>query len=269
MKRADAKGVRIAYDDRGPASRGPAFLCLPGWCVNRGFFDALAAQLSARHRVLALDWCGHGDSEKPTTDFGHAGLLEDALSVLDASGADTIIPVAQAHGAWVAVELRRRLGARVPAIVATSWLVLDPPPPFTGVLQALQDEARWQQARDQLLSMWTAGASADIVQRVHSEMGAYGFDMWARAARAIAGEYALNGNPLRAMAASTPAPRFLHVYSQPRAPEFLAAQQSFARENPWFEVHRLDALSHFPPLEAPAATADAIERFAASSDSSV
>src|SRR6185503_20570947 len=107
MKHADAAGVRIAWDDRGSASRGPAFLCLPGWCVNRGFFDPLAAQLSARHRVLTLDWRGHGDSDKPTTDFGHARLLDDALAVLDASGADTVVPIAQAHGAWIALELRR------------------------------------------------------------------------------------------------------------------------------------------------------------------
>jgi pimeloyl-ACP methyl ester carboxylesterase len=65
------------------------------------------------------------------------------------------------------------------------------------------------------------------------------------------------------MAALAPPPRLLHLFSQPRAPEFLAAQESFAREHPWFEVRRLNAVSHFPPLEAPDATAAEIERFAA------
>jgi pimeloyl-ACP methyl ester carboxylesterase len=66
------------------------------------------------------------------------------------------------------------------------------------------------------------------------------------------------------VAALTPPPRFLHVFSQPRAPEFLAAQESFARDNPWFQARRLEAASHFPPLEAPDTTAAELVRFAAS-----
>jgi len=262
MKHATAHGVRIAYDDRGTDSGRPTFLCLPGWGVNRGFFAPLAERLAARHRVITLDWRGHGDSGSASADFGHAELLEDALSVVDASGAESVIPIGQAHGAWVAVELANRLGARVPAIVATSWLVLDPPPPFLGALDALQDESKWQETRDRLFSMWTDGAPPEIAERARREMGAYGFEMWARAGRCIAAEYARHGNPLRAISALSPPPRFLHVFSQPKAPEFLAAQQSFADVNAWFEVRRLDAVSHFPPLEVPGATAAEIERFA-------
>jgi pimeloyl-ACP methyl ester carboxylesterase len=263
MKHAGVHGLRIAYDDLATSARGPALVCLPGWAVNRGFFAPLAERLAARHRVIALDWRGHGDSEPSSAEFGHAELLEDALAVVEASGAESVIPIGQAHGAWMALELRRRLGARVPGIVACSWLVLDPPPLFREVLAALQDPNRWQQARDQLFSMWTAGASVNIAERVRGEMGAYGFQMWARGGRAIADEYGRHGNPLRAMAALTPPPRFLHVFSQPRAPEFLGAQESFARDHPWFEVRRIDAVSHFPPLEAPEAIAAEIERFLA------
>ncbi len=263
MKHVEKNGVRIAYDDRGPVGGGAAFLCLPGWGVNRGFFAPLAEQLARQNRVLTLDWRGHGDSGSPPGDFGHTELALDALAVLEASGAETVIPIGQAHGAWIAVELRRRLGARVPAIVASSWLVLDPPPPFLGVLRALQDQERWQQARDQLLSMWTSGAPAEVAERVRREMGAYGFEIWARAGRSIADAYARHESPLRAIAALTPPPPFLHLFSQPKAPEFLAAQESFAREHPWFQVRRLDAVSHFPPLEVPDVTAREIGRFAA------
>jgi pimeloyl-ACP methyl ester carboxylesterase len=262
MQYADARDVRIAYDDRGRPGHETAFLLLPGWGVNRGFFTALAEQLAASHRVLSLDWRGHGDSAAVTSDFGHAELTEDALAVLDAAGVRNVIPVGQAHGAWVALDLRRRLGERVPAMIAMSWLVLDPPPPFRGVLDALQDESRWQQARDQLFAMWTAGAPVVVAERVRREMGAYGFEIWARGARAIAAEYARHGNPLRAAAALTPPARLLHLFSQPKAPEFLEAQESFARQHPWFVVCRLDAASHFPALEAPESAAREIERFA-------
>jgi pimeloyl-ACP methyl ester carboxylesterase len=264
MKNATTSGVRIAYDDWGADQPGPAFICLPGWGVNRGFFSGLAERLASKHRVLTLDWRGHGDSESPSSDFGPAELQADALAVMEASSVQSIIPIGQAHGSWIALELRRRLGVRVPAIVASSWLVFDPPPPFRGVLEALQDEVRWEAARDQLFTMWVGNASANVAQRVRSEMGAYGFDMWARAGRCIAAEYAKHGNPLRAAAALEPPPRMLHVFSQPTSQEFLTAQQSFSREHPWFVARRIDAVSHFPPLEAPEETAVEIERFVAS-----
>ena len=44
-----------------------------------------------------------------------------------ASGADRIVPVALAHAGWVAIELRRRLGKKIPAIVLVDWIVLDLP----------------------------------------------------------------------------------------------------------------------------------------------
>jgi len=51
------------------------------------------------------------------------------------------------------------------------------------------------------------------------------------------------------------------VYAQPRAPEFLSAQESVARDHPWFAVRRLEAVSHFPTLEVPDETADVIREF--------
>lgn len=260
MRYADAGGVRIAYDDQGPRADA-AVLCLPGWLLNRGFFAALAERLVAQHRVITLDWRGHGDSSRPPTDFGHQELAEDAMAVIEASGVRRVVPVAQAHGGWVAVELRRRLGDRVEMIVATSWLVLDPPPPFVAALQAAQDPERWRQAREQVFSMWLTGAPEGVVEEVRREMGAYDFDMWSRAGRAITADYARHGNPLRALAEIDPKPNILHLFSQPRAPEFLAAQETFSAANPWFSVKRLDGVSHFPPLEIPDVTAAEIERF--------
>lgn len=252
--------MRLAWDDLGPRS-DEALLCLPGWAVNRGFFRALAGRLSAHRRVLLMDYRGHGDSERPAADFGHRELADDAQAVMAAAGVQRVVPVAQAHGAWVALELQRRLGDQVRASVALSWLVLDPPPPFLGVLEALQDPARQPAARDGLFAMWTQGAPPEVAERVRAEMGAYDFEMWARAGREIAAAYREQSSPLRALAALRTTTPLLHLYSQPRMPEFLAAQEAFAREHAWFQVKRLDAISHFLPLEVPGATADAIDAF--------
>ena len=53
----------------------------------------------------------------------------------------------------------------------------------------------------------------------------------------------------------------LHVYAQPRAPEYLSAQESFAREHSWYSVHRLEGVSQFPTLEVPEETARVIGEF--------
>jgi pimeloyl-ACP methyl ester carboxylesterase len=260
MRYADAAGVRIAYDDQGLRADA-AVLCLTGWWMNQGFYAPLAERLSARHRVITLDWRGHGDSSRPPQDFGHEELADDAMAVIEASGARRVVPVTQAHGGWAAVELRRRLGDRVEKIVASSWLVLDPPPQFAAALEALQDKERWREAREQLYSMWLTAAPEGVVEEIRREMDVYDFDMCSRAARAIMADYARYGNPLRALSEIDPKPNILHVFSQPRVPEFLASQEAFSAANPWFSVKRLDGVSHFPPLELPDVTAAEIERF--------
>jgi len=259
---AISQGIRIQYND---FSRGsPALLCLPGWCENKTAFARLTHAAARSHRVIALDWRGHGKSASSGADFGSAELVEDALSVIRATGVGTVLPVAVSHAGWVALELRRRLKERVPRIVALDWILGDPPAPFLAVLDALQDRERWLETRGQLFQMWIAGCDDPHVARhVREEMGSYGSEMWARAAREIRRAYAAAGNPLRAFAALTPAVPLLHLYSQPRDPAILQAQQDFARAHPWFRVQRLDGHSHFPALESPEAVVKAILEFAA------
>jgi hypothetical protein len=57
---------------------------LGGWCNSgRSFFAPLAERLAARHRVIRLDWRGHGDSGRSATDFGHDELADDAMAVFE------------------------------------------------------------------------------------------------------------------------------------------------------------------------------------------
>ncbi len=110
-----------AYDDQGDGD--VTFLFLPGWCGPRTYFGALADRLSAGHRTLTIDWRGHGESEPATGDFGVEDLVDDAASLIEQRGAGRVVPVAAAHAGWVAIELRRRLGAGlIPGIVfLTGW----------------------------------------------------------------------------------------------------------------------------------------------------
>ena len=112
----------IAYDDSGRGSL--TFLCLPGWCGPRTVFDPLVPALAEEHRVLALDWRGHGESAAADGDFGFSELVDDAISLMDERRVCTAVPVALSHAGWAAIELRRRLGPeRVPKMVLLDWMV--------------------------------------------------------------------------------------------------------------------------------------------------
>lgn len=255
------RAAGISYEDQGRGE--PALLFMPGWCGSRAVCGPLAAGCAAHRRTLALDWRGHGQSQAPGEDFGAKELVDDALAVIEASGAQQVVPVALSHAGWVAIELRRRLGARVPKLVLLDWIMLEAPPPFLAALHALQDPALWQQTREQLFAMWTHGADIPEVSRyVHDDMGSYGFGMWSRAGREISAAYAKT-NPLRALSALEPPVPVLHLYAQPDDPAYLAAQQSLSAAHPWFQVRKLDARTHFPMLEAQAPIVVAIERFLA------
>jgi pimeloyl-ACP methyl ester carboxylesterase len=264
MPFADSEGIRIYYDDRGRGE--PVLLCLPGFWVQHTMFVPLAERLSADHRVLAMDWRGHGNSQESDQDFGFAEMLADILAVIQASDAQSVIPIAQAHGGWLAIELRRRLGEQVPKMVATSWNpIFTSGNPlatrFLGAMQAVQDEARWRETAEQLFTLWLSGAPASVDTQIRDDMGSYGFEGWARAGREVLDVYAREGDPLQALSELSPPVPMLHVYAQPPAPEYLSTQESFAREHPWFAVRRLEAVSHFPTLEVPNETASVIREF--------
>jgi pimeloyl-ACP methyl ester carboxylesterase len=252
---------RIAHDDAG--SGEPALLLLPGWCGPRTMFrDVITAH--ARHRrVLAMDLRGHGESEPGAGPIGYAELLDDILRLLDGAGVERVIPVGVAHAGWAAIDLRRRLGPeRVPGVVFLDWMVLGAPPPFMEALDGLRHPAYWSAVRDRLFQMWTTGVALPALDALIGEMGRADGALWRRAAVEIGARFAADPVPLAVLAAQPiPCPT-LHLYAQPAAPEFLAAQQAFAAANSWFSVEKLAGASHFPTLESPREVVAQVERFA-------
>lgn len=253
----------IAYDDA--AGAAPTLVFLPGWCGPRSLFEPLQQRLGGALRTLALDWRGHGESKPAEADFGSAELVEDALAVIDHSGADRVVPVAVSHAGWVAIELRRRLGpSRVPSLVFIDWMVLGAPPPFLDALAAMAAPATTRGAVEQLGAMWLADLNLPPLAAYVAEMASYPDEMWARAAREIIASFERFGSPLDAVAALDPPPETLHLYAQPDDPGYLEAQRGFAAGHPWFDVEHLDAASHFPMFEVADAMAGRIAELARS-----
>jgi pimeloyl-ACP methyl ester carboxylesterase len=247
-------------DDLGAGE--PALLLFPGWCGDRTVFEPLLPLLAAGRRTVATDLREHGGSARTGRDFGTHDVVDDLVQLVEGLGLQRVVPVALSHAGWAAIDMRRRLGpTRVPGIVLLDWMPLGTPPGFLDALEALQDEAAWEQVRSGLFAMWTAGVESPALHDYVGAMGEYGHPYWRRAGREIAAAFTAEGSPLAALEhLDAPCPT-LHLYAQPAEDAVLLAQRAYAAEHPWFRVTRLEAGSHFPSFEVPEQTSNAIEEF--------
>ncbi len=259
MPRTISDLTPIDYDDLGTGD--PTLLMLPGWCSSRNAWDGLLEPLHEHHRVLALDWRGHGESGAASGDFGEADLVRDALAVMEESGARRFVPVALGQAGWVALDLRRRLRDAVVGTVLIDWIMTPAPADYLDMLERMRLRHEWRATVDQTLDQWAAGLEDPDLLAFLDEMGAMPADMWDRAAREVEGSYALHTSPLDALAALEPPLPALHLYAQPEDPEYLEYQEQYAVAHPWFTVQRLPARTHFPMFEVAELMGAAINDF--------
>ncbi|TWG23131.1 pimeloyl-ACP methyl ester carboxylesterase [Micromonospora palomenae] len=106
----DINGARLAYDDLGS---GSPVLLLHAGIADRRMWRHLAPALAERHRVIALDLRGYGDSELPPASFAHH---DDVVAVLDALGIDRAALVGCSFGGAVAIDTALTHPKRVSAL---------------------------------------------------------------------------------------------------------------------------------------------------------
>lgn len=95
-------GELYAHDYPGS---GPAFVMLHGFPDNLGIFDKIAPRVAeSGRRVVAFDFLGFGDSDKPGSGYSFEQQTGDVLAVADALGLDRITPVGHDAGGAVAVN---------------------------------------------------------------------------------------------------------------------------------------------------------------------
>ncbi|WP_375381131.1 alpha/beta fold hydrolase [uncultured Sphingomonas sp.] len=107
-------GVRLhAHDWRGEGTL-PPLVCLPGLTRNARDFDALAARLSPRRRVIAVSLRGRGGSGKaPPDTYVPATYVGDVLAMLDQIGADRVAVIGTSLGGLVAMMLAQAAPGRI------------------------------------------------------------------------------------------------------------------------------------------------------------
>lgn len=115
MPTIQCDGADCYYEDRG---EGPPVVLLHGAMAGLRFFEPQLAGLSDAHRTIALDFRGHGRSEKTASGHTVAGYARDLDAFLDGLSLDGVVLVGWSMGALVAWEYVDRFGPeRVRAIV--------------------------------------------------------------------------------------------------------------------------------------------------------
>jgi len=90
---------------------------LHGWMCNRGFWREQVGPLSASHRVLALDFRGHGGSEVTDPGYTLDRLAEDVHEAMRALDATPAVVVGHSMGGMVAQRLAAVHPGKLTALV--------------------------------------------------------------------------------------------------------------------------------------------------------
>ena len=137
-------GVSIRYDAAGKGDPALVFVHCGG--CNRGFWDGQMSHFAAKHRVVALDLAGHGQSGAGRKDWTMAAFGQDVLSVVEALGLKRVVLIGHSLGGPAVLEAARHMPGRVAGLVLVdSWVDFEQtiaPEEVEKYLSALQADYR-------------------------------------------------------------------------------------------------------------------------------
>lgn len=251
----------------GPGQEAAAtILCLHGGCANAHWWDASARLISGNHRILALDLCGHGDSDHlEIGDYSVDGHRDDVTHVVEALDLRDFVLAGHSFGGFIAVAalpfLRERLGGLV--LVDSRGHIREQAARYLNALRKFPNPiyaTREDAIRGFQLLPRDSTAPADVLTRVAQHSIRRSHDgTWT---------LAFDRRALRAAEAR----RFDDEMEQWRGPTLLvrgaesgalsaSALAEMQRELPQAEVVEIAGAHHHVMLDRPAALAEEFERF--------
>lgn len=117
-------GVTIVYSAAGAGD--PALVFIHGGLADRSFWDGQLRAFGTRHRVIALDLPGHGESGLDRKEWGIPEFGADVKAVVDAEKLKSVIIFGNSLGGPVAIEAALLLPGRILGVVGVdTFQVLD------------------------------------------------------------------------------------------------------------------------------------------------
>jgi pimeloyl-ACP methyl ester carboxylesterase len=114
-------GVLIRYDAAGKGDPALVFVHCGG--CNRGFWDGQMAYFAAKHRVVALDLAGYGQSGVGRKDWTMPAFGQDVVSVVEALDLKRVVLIGHSLGGPAVLEAARRMPGRVAGLVLVDTVV--------------------------------------------------------------------------------------------------------------------------------------------------
>ena len=164
-------GIAIRYDVAG--SGGPALVFVHGWSCDRTYWADQMRAFAARHRVIAIDLAGHGESGDGRESWTMASFGGDVTSVVDHLGLDEFVLIGHSMGGDVIVEAALALAAGVRGLVwVDTYDSLDSFRSAAEVAAFVEPfRADFSQSTQQLVRrMFPSSADPELVGRVAKDM---------------------------------------------------------------------------------------------------
>lgn len=150
-------GVTIVYSASG--SGDPALLFIHGGLAERSFYNAQLEAFASRHRVVALDLPGHGESGSNRSKWGLPVFGADVKAVADAEKLSRLIIFGNSLGGPVAVEAALLLPGRALGVVGVDT--------FQDLGEITPEEAR--QRAELFGNNYAAGVKAMVKALFHAD----------------------------------------------------------------------------------------------------
>lgn len=112
---ASFDGVPISYGVYGKGL--PTLVFVHGWCCDRTYWKDQMDYFAQKHKVVAIDLAGHGDSGTDRKNWTFNAFGKDVVAVVEELGLKNVILVGHSSGGFTILEAARLMPERVIGIV--------------------------------------------------------------------------------------------------------------------------------------------------------
>ncbi len=110
-----ADGAPVRFDVEGDGS--PPLVFVHGWSCDRTYWRGQVGHFARRHRVVAIDLAGHGESGGDRTAWTMPAFGADVVAVIEQLGLEDSVLIGHSMGGDVIVEAALALPGRVSGLV--------------------------------------------------------------------------------------------------------------------------------------------------------
>jgi pimeloyl-ACP methyl ester carboxylesterase len=164
-------GIPISFEAHG--TRGQPLVFVHGWSCDRSYWRGQVEHFAARHRVVALDLAGHGESGAGRERWTMPAFGDDVVAVIDELELEDVVLIGHSMGGDVITEAAVGLANRVSGLVWVDTYSSLGEPRTRERLESFVAPFRADfvtATRDLVRSMFVPDSDPDLVEWVAADM---------------------------------------------------------------------------------------------------